>query len=193
MKIFSIIKFYFYFIMIIPFFIVPGYVYSQEVYIKHQNHREIKNIITTLRVIHNLQDEVENVSHWFASEILMRVVVDLIEMYKKIFEITVMYYISPGYISQKDFYNKVAKIISNDIGKIINYLCKEFVDSIFNEELTWQERICQSASILSIILIIKTSIDEMPNIFNFDSVKRNIEAEISSITLCLKAKIDVSE
>lgn len=213
MKIFSIIRRYFYSIIIINLFFIPHFLHTQDSYAK--NNKAMKDITTsldilrdvipehayededgiavTLRIIRDLHNEIENVSHWFDSDLLMHVVTSLVEMYRKVVEITLIYYVVPGGLSQKDFHNKVVKIISQDIAKIIDYLCREFINSIFDQKLSWQERICHCAWILSIILIIKASIEEMPYIFNFEQAKRNITNKISEITLCLKAKIDVSE
>ena len=209
MKIFSKITCCFSLIIIMNFFFLPQYIDAHNLYEK--NNKDIKditalldilrdrtedydnNIKLTLCIVRELHNEIENVSHWFDSDLLMHVVTSLVEMYRKIVEITLKYYAEPGNVSQKEFHDKVIKIISQDIANIIDYLCKEFVISIFNQDLSWQERICHCAWILSIILIIKASIEEMPYIFNFDQAKRNIKNKISEITLCLKAKIDVSE
>jgi hypothetical protein len=213
MKIFSIIRRYFYSIIIINLFFIPQFEYAQDQDSYAKNNKAMKDITSsldilrdiipkheyeddvavTLRIIRELHNEIENVSHWFDSDLLMHVVTSLVEMYRKVVEITLIYYVVPGGLSQKEFHNKIIKVISQDITKIIDYLCREFINSIFNEELSWQERICHCAWILSIILIIKASIEEMPYIFNFEHTRRNITNKISEITRCLKVKIDVSK
>lgn len=208
MKIFFIIRRYVYGIIIgtfltIPVFFYPNFSYAdnnkmmQEMTISIDFLRDFNpyqdDISMTLSIIRELHNEVDNVSHWFDSDLLMHVVTSLVEMYRKVVEVTLLYYVEPEGLTQKEFHEAVIKIISHDIANIIDYLCKEFVHSIFNENLSWQERICHCAWILSIILIIKTSIEEMPYSFNFEPVKRKIKNKISEITLCLKAKIDISE
>ena len=211
MKIFSNITCYFSLIIIMNLVVLSQCIYSHDAYEKNNKDmnditasldrlRDISkdyqyddNINITLRIVRELHNEIENVSHWFDSDLLMHVVTSLVEMYRKIVEITLIYYAEPGNLSQKEFHEKIIKIISQDIAKIIDYLCKEFVNSIFNQELSWQERICHCAWILSIILIIKASIEEMPYILNFEQTKRSIVNKISEITLCLKAEINVSK
>ena len=213
MKIFSIRKFYFYSIIMIFVSMNSGSIFAQIFPIEgnekmqdisnalrvicdmrnnNHEHEDVENIIVTLRVIRELHDEIESVSYWFDTNLLMDVTMSLIEMYKKIVEITVMHYLMPGGLSQKEFHDKIIKIISNDITKIIDSLCKKFVAYIFNQDLTWQDRICHCAWILSIILIIKTGIKEIPHFFDFAPAKENIEKKILEITLCLKAKMDDS-
>lgn len=208
MKIFFIIRRYVYVITIGTFLTIPGFFYPDDSYAYNNKiMQEMTNsldvlrdfnphqddISMTLSIIRELHNEIDNVSHWFDSDLLMHVVTSLVEMYRKIVEITLLYYVDSEGLTQKQFHESVIKIISHDIAAIIDYLCKEFVNSVFNENLSWQERICHCAWILSIILIIKTSIEEMPYSFNFEPIKRKIKNKISEITLCLKAKIDTSE
>lgn len=206
MKIFFMIQRYFFTITLVHVFIMTGCLYAYTSYEENNKNMAIigtsldrvrnmtnDDTATTLAVIHQLHDEVAKVSHWFDSEMLSTVAKMLVEMYRKIAEQILIYHVEQSELSQEEFYACIVEIVSHDIAKIIEYLCKEFVDSIFNENLLWHERICHCAWILSIILIIKTSVEEMPYVFNFNLTKRNIENKISEITLCLKAKIDVSE
>jgi hypothetical protein len=123
------------------------------------------DIYTTLRMIKDMhrdvehqQDELPQEEQIAQQDFILDIMVVLVGTYEKIVGATVTYYL----MMNMPTHDTVAIIIAEDIIKIINILGKRLIYFIFNRQMTWQEKVWYCAWVISVIAIIKISIDQIP-------------------------------
>ena len=173
------IKFYFYMSVVICLFVNHEYIYTQQIHFNHDeiDYHDIQAALTVLRTMHHeIEDLPENKPH---ADIIIEVIAIFIEMYRKIVEATVAYYLMPNTQTQHDLHDIIVKIIADDTIKLISFLSQRFIHFIFDHQISWQEKIGYCAWILSMICIIKIGIEKLPK--NINSIEKMYDIKNKSI------------
>jgi len=125
---------------------------------------EFEDIQITLGTIRNIQYEFEfeDSVHEIKSDVMMEVILICVEMYEKIIEATVTYYLLINVPGKQNIHDVIIKIIVNHVLKIINILYREFMHYLFNHELTWKEKMIHCAWILGFVFVIKMGLEKLP-------------------------------
>lgn len=104
------------------------------------------------------EDEVER------HDYMIDVITILAGTYKKIVAATVIHYLLVHVPEQKNLHEIVAQIIADDTIKIIDILFKEFLYVITHYKMTWREKMWYCTCFVSLIIMIKLEIDQIPEI-----------------------------
>lgn len=123
---------------------------------------EFEDIQITLVAIRDMQNEFEDEMQVFRSDVVVEIVLICIEMYEKIVEATVAHCLLIHVPGQQSIHDVIARIIVSHVLKIINILYREFMNYLFNHELTWKEKMIHCAWILGFIFVIKIGLEKLP-------------------------------
>ena len=85
-----------------------------------------------------------------------------IEMYQKIVEATVAYYLMPNTSIHHNLHDIIIKIIADYVIKLTSILSSKLIDFIFDHKISWQEKVAYCGWILSMMIIIKLGIEQLP-------------------------------
>ena len=152
---------------------------------------EFKDIQVTLTAIKDIQHEFEDDAHELRSDIVMEVVLICVEMYEKIIEATVTYYLLINIPGQQNIHDVIARIIVSHVLKIINILYRQFMHFIFDHELTWKEKVMHCTWILGFIFVIKISLEKLPKTINPVALLTDIQGRNGEKTFWPTAKKDI--
>jgi len=158
----SFFKFYFYIGFII--FLLTNYeiIHTQPLYFDHYDNiydQKAQNIVTQLCDVYHKIDDLQQQEYQL--DITVEVIIMFIEMYQKIVEATVAYYLMPNSQVQYNLHDIIMQIITEHTIKIISFLGQKFIEFICNRQMSWQEKISYCACILSMIYIIKIGIEKL--------------------------------
>lgn len=149
---------------------------------------QFADIQVALGSIRDIQHEFEDDVHEFGSDIVIEVVLICVEMYEKIIEATVTYYLLINVPGQQNLHDVIVRIIVNHVIKIINILYRQFMHFIFDHELTWKEKVMHCTWILGFIFVIKISLEKLPKTINPVALLTDVQGENGEKTFWPTAK-----
>jgi hypothetical protein len=116
-----------------------------------------ENVIKKIGI--DLNDYQEQQDHSF----IVDITVIFIEMYEKIVGVTVTYCLMMhNPVLQQNLHDEVGRIIAQDMIKVFAILAKQCVYFILNKKMSLQEKIWHCGLVVSIIILIKLGIDQIP-------------------------------
>ena len=164
MKKLSFAKLYFYATFAVCFLMNTKLLQAQE-----QLPIGIDNDVkVALHILQDLRHEFEHFptdeSH---SDLIIHIAVNaFVEMYQKIVEATVTYYLMPNMPAKQNLHDIIIRIIADDTIRLIALLCRELIHFIFDHQMSWQEKAYHCAWVISVILIIKMGVENLPKSIN---------------------------
>jgi hypothetical protein len=124
-----------------------------------QRDASLLDMYTAQCIIKNMHDEIQSCDEDFVVEIM----VILVGTYEKIVGATVSYCLMMhNPVLQEDLHDEVARILAQDIIKILSILLRQFVSFITDKKITLKEKLYYCALIGTAIIIIKLGVDQLP-------------------------------
>lgn len=148
----------------------------------------LSNVHTTLRVIKQVHRDIEDLheqsiqdNQFPEHDFLIDIMIVLVGTYEKMVGATVTYYLMINMPIQYNLQDAVARIIAEDIIKIMSILGKRFIHFIFDRHMTWKEKLWYCAWIISVITLIKIGIDQIPQPVQPQPTLYNLPNEIMNL------------
>ena len=191
MKKFSCVKLYFYMTIMASLLLNVEKSYAQQMLLDNVVDHDLQ---MTFRILSDIRHQIENLppeeSH-LNSDITVHIVIVFIEMYKKIVEATVTYYLMPSGSIKQSLHDVIIRIIAEDTVRLIAFLCKELVHFMFDQKMSWQEKLYHCAWVVSVILIIKTGVENLPATINPVGIIKDSTEKNEEKPFWPKAKTDI--
>ncbi|MDP3787721.1 MAG: hypothetical protein Q8Q60_00205 [Candidatus Chromulinivorax sp.] len=172
MKQSMIVSLYFYFYLTISFAVTTislDATLSNFTLQEQTQNRNLIDVYTTLHTIKKIHRDIENFHDQLPEEdqiiqqdCMTDIMIVLIGTYEKIIGATVTYYLMINVPIQQNLHQTIGMILAEDTVKIINILGKQFIHFMFNHHMTWQKKAWYCAWIISILVMIKIGIDQIP-------------------------------
>ena len=151
--------------------------------------KTLLDIYTTLRIIKQIHRDTENQYELLPEEdqdiqqdFMVDIMIVLVGTYEKIIGTTVTYYLTMNMAIQQDLQSSVAIIIAEDMAKIFNIISKKLVFFIFNQRMTWQQKLWYCTWTLTVIGIIKLGIDQIPKIIKPEQLHQELSSKNDGIS-----------
>ncbi len=138
------------------------------VYATRSEHEQfLLDIYTSKKIIKQMHDEVVDLSSHDDSqkqeEFVIEILTILMSTYEKMIGLTVSYYLMMHnpYMQQK-IKDEIATMLSQDVIKILSIVSKQALYYMFDEDVTLQEKLWYCGAIISMIIVMKLGIDQIP-------------------------------
>ena len=164
------LSFYFYIVICFAGSFLDLKAFGSTIPYQHLNDQQLLDTYTTLKVIKRIQidvqnkydDQIQEDNQSPQPDFMIDVMVVLFGTYEKIVGATVTHYVMINMPMQQNLQSTVARIIAEDLIKIISILGKQLMNFIFSKQMTLQEKIWHCAWVFSVIIMIKIGIDQLP-------------------------------
>lgn len=116
-----------------------------------------------LLFLRNVEEKVAEAPNFDDEEFTQDIVTALAELYQKVIETSVTYYLIDinSEDNKESLYVKVTKVIVFDLLKIVGLLFAKLIKMLQNPDLSWRQKIQQCWWVVGMIVMIKIGVEKM--------------------------------